>query len=114
MPLRPVHRVARNDGKQRLEQHRVAARRQRRHQAGSVLAGSGDEDPQQRPGLKADRKSVGSGKSVSVRVDLGGRRIIKQTTHHHVRPLLPILPHPLSLPPPTPPTTPFLPHPPPL
>src|SRR3546814_16948950 len=27
-----------------------------------------------------DRKSVVSGKSVSVRVDLGGRRIIKQTT----------------------------------
>src|SRR3546814_16736112 len=27
---------------------------------------------------KADRKSVGSGKSVSVRVDLGGRRIIKK------------------------------------
>src|SRR3546814_16340509 len=27
---------------------------------------------------KPDRKSVGSGKSVSVRVDLGGRRIIKK------------------------------------
>src|SRR3546814_10709557 len=27
-----------------------------------------------------DRKSVGSGKSVSVRVDLGGRRIIKKKT----------------------------------
>src|SRR3546814_18219935 len=35
-----------------------------------------------------DRKSVGSGKSVSVRVDLGGRRILKkkthQTTHTHM------------------------------
>src|SRR3546814_11676632 len=29
-------------------------------------------------GLKPDRKSVVSGKSVSVRVDLGGSRIIKQ------------------------------------
>src|SRR3546814_13911347 len=29
-----------------------------------------------------DRKSVVSGKSVSVRVDLGGRRIIKQKTTH--------------------------------
>src|SRR3546814_19716544 len=29
-----------------------------------------------------DRKSVVSGKSVSVRVDLGGRRIIKKTTQH--------------------------------
>src|SRR3546814_11359852 len=31
--------------------------------------------------LSADRKSVVQGKSVSVRVDLGGRRIIKQKTH---------------------------------
>src|SRR3546814_11290633 len=30
--------------------------------------------------VRADRKSVVSGKSVSVRVDLGGRRIIKQKT----------------------------------
>src|SRR3546814_11815937 len=30
------------------------------------------------PALMADRKSVVSGKSVSVRVDLGGRRIIKK------------------------------------
>src|SRR3546814_16645562 len=28
--------------------------------------------------LEADRKSVGSGKSVSVRVDYGGRRILKK------------------------------------
>src|SRR3546814_14697842 len=28
--------------------------------------------------ISADRKSVGSGKSVSVRLDLGGRRIIKK------------------------------------
>src|SRR3546814_18187027 len=28
--------------------------------------------------LPADRKSVGSGKSVSVRVDIGGRRIIEK------------------------------------
>src|SRR3546814_17062955 len=30
-----------------------------------------------------DRKSVVSGKSVSVRVDLGGRRMIKQKKHIH-------------------------------
>src|SRR3546814_19330987 len=30
-----------------------------------------------------DRKSVESGKSVSVRVHLGGRRIIKKKTTHH-------------------------------
>src|SRR3546814_17008604 len=30
----------------------------------------------------ADRKSVGEGKSVSVRVDLGGRRILKKNKKH--------------------------------
>src|SRR3546814_14682234 len=34
-----------------------------------------------------DRKSVVSGKSVSVRVDLGGRRIIKQTKNKSKTPL---------------------------
>src|SRR3546814_18425015 len=34
----------------------------------------------------SDRKSVVQGKSVSVRVDLGGRRIITQNTHYtHIR-----------------------------
>src|SRR3546814_17756062 len=32
----------------------------------------------------ADRKSVVSGKSVSVRVDLGGRRIIKKKKKQHI------------------------------
>src|SRR3546814_13886710 len=35
--------------------------------------------------FKADRKSVVSGKSVSVRVDLGGRRIIKNKQHNHTK-----------------------------
>src|SRR3546814_13146969 len=30
-----------------------------------------------------DRTSVGEGKSVSVRVDLGGRRILKKTNNNH-------------------------------
>src|SRR3546814_11801630 len=34
-------------------------------------------------GFQQDRKSVVSGKSVSVRVDLGGRRIIKKTNTYH-------------------------------
>src|SRR3546814_18955855 len=34
-----------------------------------------------------DRKSVEEGQSVSVRVDLGGRRIIKKKTHKHEREL---------------------------
>src|SRR3546814_16948125 len=38
------------------------------------------------PGIDVfrDRKSVVSGKSVSVRVDLGGRRIIKKKNRHRV------------------------------
>src|SRR3546814_18254560 len=33
--------------------------------------------------MKRDRKSVGEGKSVSVRVDLGGRRTIKKKKQKH-------------------------------
>src|SRR3546814_18300538 len=33
--------------------------------------------------ISADRKRVVSGKSVSVRVDLGGRRILKKKNQHH-------------------------------
>src|SRR3546814_19518570 len=43
------------------------------------------------PSLERDRKSVVKGKSVSVRVDLGGRRIIKKKKHNNQ----------LSRPPPT-------------
>src|SRR3546814_14843881 len=58
---------------------------------------------------ETDRKSVVSGKSVSVRVDLGGRRIITTKTNPHPTP-----PHPTPppYPPPPPPnTTPPPPHP---
>src|SRR3546814_11248296 len=40
----------------------------------------GDLAPRAQAILQGDRKSVGSGKSVSVRVDLGGRRILKKKT----------------------------------
>src|SRR3546814_18155725 len=55
-------------------------RREDRLSAGGQVRGEADADvgDQRRP---ADRKSDVSGKSVSVRVDLGGRRIIK----HHER-----------------------------
>src|SRR3546814_20613716 len=39
---------------------------------------NGTMRPPERPG---DRKSVGRGKSVSVRVDIGGRRLIKKKKH---------------------------------
>src|SRR3546814_12375082 len=48
---------------------------------------TGGPRPDERPGPNggADRKSVGEGKSVSVRVDLGGRRILKKkhTIYRH-------------------------------
>src|SRR3546814_1072976 len=44
-------------------------------EAGFPKFGPGDH-------TKLDRKSVVSGKSVSVRVDLGGRRIIKKKNQH--------------------------------
>src|SRR3546814_11539978 len=47
-------------------------RRRGSHPAGRPRTGTGD------------RKSVLSGKSVSVRVDLGGRRIIEKKTYIHV------------------------------
>src|SRR3546814_19428403 len=39
----------------------------------------------QHTGYGGDRKSVVSGKRVSVRVDLGGRRIIKQKKNRHIK-----------------------------
>src|SRR3546814_15912311 len=45
-----------------------------------VFLGQERVDADQR---QADRKSVGSGKSVSVRVDPGGRRIIKKKTNEN-------------------------------
>src|SRR3546814_21008407 len=44
----------------------------------AVVAATGQEHERQQ-----DRKSVVSGKSVSVRVDLGGRRLIKTKTTNH-------------------------------
>src|SRR3546814_12141060 len=44
----------------------------------SVIADLGVEQPVERVDHEVDRKSVVWGKSVSVRVDLGGRRIIKK------------------------------------
>src|SRR3546814_2490885 len=48
-----------------------------RHFAGIHL----DDDIVDAECVKGDRKSVVEGKSVSVRVDLGGRRIIKKTRY---------------------------------
>src|SRR3546814_8374366 len=59
----------------------------RRPGGAARAAGSGTRQPPRsrssglgRHDVEVDRKSVVSGKSVSVRVDLGGRRFIKKTT----------------------------------
>src|SRR3546814_17948396 len=49
------------------------------NRGGAVADGCGSID---RAGCTTDRKSVVWGKSVSVRVDLGGRCIIKKKTQH--------------------------------
>src|SRR3546814_12144904 len=41
-----------------------------------------EQEAQELGELEADRKSVVKGKSVSVSVDLGGRRILKKNTHN--------------------------------
>src|SRR3546814_15049450 len=48
------------------------------HDALQVLDVISDADRRKGGAVRVDRKSVVSGKSVSVRVDLGGRRIIKK------------------------------------
>src|SRR3546814_18391946 len=67
----------------------------------------------QRPAavMPSDRKSAVSGNSVSVRVDLGGRRILKPKTPPPPHPHPPTPPPPPPPPPPAHPTPP--PHPPP-
>src|SRR3546814_11753421 len=49
------------------------------------LVGLAPAAPQLDPGRPADRKSVVSGKSVSVRVDLGGRRIVKKKNNNKLQ-----------------------------
>src|SRR3546814_18813561 len=60
-----------------LGQARLLADVRRRFRSGGGQRPRSGGD--QRSGSVGDRKSVVSGKSVSVRVDLGGRRIIKKT-----------------------------------
>src|SRR3546814_13689620 len=63
----------------RRRQHRDRQEPQRRQEQRPprVLGGMGQRAP-------ADRKSVVKGKSVSVRVDLGGRRIIKKKKENEI------------------------------
>src|SRR3546814_21138914 len=67
------------------DRHRIAL-----HEAGHALAaviggiGTVQQVSLLGGGRKIARKSVGSGKRVAVRVDLGGRRIIKKKTHTNI------------------------------
>src|SRR3546814_11487821 len=55
-----------------------ARARRRRWRAGLAP----DEERRADPQARGDRKSVGEGTTVSVRVDIGCRRIITKKTHH--------------------------------
>src|SRR3546814_18545952 len=63
VPVEGVHRLA------EFEHYVLGDVDQQRHRADAAAA--------------PDRKSVGEGKSVAVRVDLGGRRIIKKNKERH-------------------------------
>src|SRR3546814_19522549 len=65
------------------ERHQRPPPAPHRQQPGQRTGQQGDAAGTDDPG---DRKSAGSGKSVSVRVDPGGRSIIKQTNTHDVTP----------------------------
>src|SRR3546814_12495114 len=76
LPLRHRHR----DDDRDHEGDRALDRRGRRGERAFTARREfvGEEEDEQRPEIDQDRKSVVEGKSVSVRVDIGGRRIIKK------------------------------------
>src|SRR3546814_16552198 len=80
-----LHR-ARWDRRGRSDPHRHGKERDR-GQGGVQLQGrvAGDGDGGGSQDLQPDRKSVGEGKSVSVRVVLGGRRIIQKKKYRMTR-----------------------------
>src|SRR3546814_8574868 len=78
-------RKFRAEPRRRLSRYEDQERRDRRprHPAGQPPAERAEMDREWRRAVRhrTDRKSVVYGKSVSVRVDLGGRRFIIKTTH---------------------------------
>src|SRR3546814_11936027 len=80
---KPLQRQFEADGEQQEDDAEMRQRLDRRIVAEEAQRigtdkHAGDQVPDHRAG---DRKSVVQGKSVSVRVDLGGRRIIKNKQH---------------------------------
>src|SRR3546814_16225672 len=73
-----------DDRRHRRAREEIAQRLQLAHQPGERADRTAlhvEPDRHQPLEHRSDRKSVVSGKSVSVRVDLGGLRIIKKKTH---------------------------------
>src|SRR3546814_12125544 len=70
----------------RVSRLRAALRHTVRRRRGSARPSLGRAPPSARRDRRAaDRKSVVEGKRVSVRVDLGGRRIIKKKKHKRIK-----------------------------
>src|SRR3546814_19822597 len=79
--LRPARRSA--DGHHACAVHPGDGDLLRAHRSRAVAAARRARHPVD-AAERGDRKSVVSGKSVSVRVDLGGRRSIKKTNSHYI------------------------------
>src|SRR3546814_11694322 len=63
---------------------RLAAREGMVHVGEHLVGGGADVDLLARDAERGDRKSVVLGQSVSVRVDFGGRRILKTQNRHRI------------------------------
>src|SRR3546814_19906906 len=81
----PQHRVFPRPSRGSAEGRGTVPRRNRDRRGMRRSAGGRGQGRSAKP-TPTDRKSVVSGKSVSVRVDLGGRRIIKKKKHNkHIK-----------------------------
>src|SRR3546814_11107088 len=73
---------ARRATKSRSRPSACAGSRQRTGQVATSVRSAGRRDSRSAPAHRPDRQSVVAGKSVSVRVDIGGRRIITKKTEY--------------------------------
>src|SRR3546814_12992356 len=86
---RPARRARRRRGAAPRRARRAIAARPPQTDLGSAPAAGPPPPPHLLPwAARPDRKSVVEGKSVSVRVDLGGPRILKKKKKNHTRKIM--------------------------